>query len=421
MSLENVGLILPDGISNYGTNTLAVHLVKLGIKGFALKKFNRSFEKDGLRFDGLELYDNFSHLSELLKSAGVTKLIVISKPINDDSAAAWEKDLKQIKASNNLELNLMWCDRNPNVNENTLNALIPENVFDRVICFYKPGNRMYKHMEKYFAPENILSTDLNVWNFSDDVLSRVLPFAERENVLLYAGRFTNSKGTNTLIEAYGNGKLGRYRYSLEGGGYSFSAKSGKITGALGVIQLLIKNKDIKTKIIHDFLKVHRDYENFWESLLTDQMNVYPQYSGSDRDADRRKMSYFLTPILSGENHKAAFLWEMAPEYVFYESIEQGLPVVCSKKFAETVEINGKPIIEHDGHGCVIFESYDELEDKLVEYEKDYDANVRKMLDFWVRETEVKNGTMRKLIAEFFATKIAPNPVQRKKPMVSLFD
>lgn len=421
MSLENVGLILPDGISNYGTNTLAVHLVKLGIKGFALNKFNRSFDKEGLRFEGLELYDNFDHLSKLLTEAGITTLIVISKPINEDDAPAWARDLTLIKENNNLQLNLMWCDRNPNVNDSTLKALIPEGVFDRVICFYKPGNKMYKHMERYFDPENILSTDLNVWNFSDDVIEKVLPFSERENVLLYAGRFTNSKGTNALIDAYKNGKLGRYRYSLEGGGYSFSAKSGKITGALGVISLLIEDKDIKRKAIYDFLNVHTSYDDFWNSLSPDKMNVFPQYSGRDRDADRRKMSYFLTPILSGDNHKAAFLWELAPEYVFYESLEQGLPVVCSRKFAETVEINGKPIIEHEGHGCVIFDSYDELEDRLADYEKNYDANVKSMLEFWVRETNRKNDIMRELLIEFFQREVVPNPSQRKPRLVSLFD
>lgn len=421
MTLSHVGLILPDGISNYGTNTLAVHLVKLGIKGYALNKFNRSFDKDALRSDGLALYENFEHLSKLLKADGISKLIVISKPINEDGAEAWKRDLTSIKEANDLQLNLMWCDRNPNVKEETLNALIPEGVFDRVVCFYKPGNRMYKHMEKYFAPENILSIDLNVWNFADDVVERALPFSERENVLLYSGRFTNSKGTNTLIEAYEQGKIGRYRYSLEGGGYTFSAKSGKLTGALGVIQLLIKNKDIKTKEIHDCLAVHRSYDDFWSVLAHDKMNIFPQYSGAERDEDRRKMAYFITPILSGENHKSAFLWEMAPEYVFYESIEQGLPIVCSRKFAETVEMNGKPIIEHEGHGFIIFESYDELEDKLAEYEKTYDKNVKSMLEFWVKETVIKNETFIAKLLSFVDAEVAANPSQRKPKLVSLFD
>ena len=210
----------------------------------------------------------------------------------------------------------------------------------------------------------------------------------REKTIGYISRFQNFKGINRLIDSFEKTKLEeqKYSYIYIGNDHDLSVlnRNGKISGPIYIVSHFAKS--LKDKMPKDCFSMKSSLD---DSITSDKINIYPRYNFNEKEDVFRKVGVAICPTLARmrkKEDKESFslfpnlikikdeddkyieknkkYWINAMEYVNYEFIDYGIPVMFSRDYCLT----------YDPEMINIFPEliYDNLEDCLIYCQDNYE-------------------------------------------------
>ena len=255
--------------------------------------------------------------------------------------------------------------------------------------------------------KNTIKTDINIYNFHEDI--KPLPLSKRSKIVTTSGRPESIKALprflKNLKENISNDIFKELYFVHQGASFKYS-RSGKISGAMSIVNLLYNN-DLKNKVLDPaFNPVEKEFE-LTDKLQHNKINLFQQYNKDNTKDIWPKMLVNIYPALGkikaddGSKKEERYInrhkkyWSKAMEYVQLEMIDYGVPVLFSKEFLKTYEF-GKDLLELD----FSYEFYEDIPDILSDILKDkdkYEHIVTKQKEIMTRAQEEINNNFKELI------------------------
>lgn len=228
--------------------------------------------------------------------------------------------------------------------------------------------------------KNAIKTDINIFNFNESMIP--LKFEDRLRIVTTAGRVEAIKALPRFfrnLKSNINDNIYKDVYFIhQGARFKESLETKKISGPLGLIQLLCDG-DLKTKEINkSFNCIEKEFElsdrlehnkinmllpydkenikDIWPRLL---VNIYPVLGKIKADNGSKKEKNYI------DRHKG--YWDKSMEYAQLEMIDYGTPVLFSKEFLENYEY-GQELLDLDFY----YECYEDIPDALSKTINDKD-------------------------------------------------
>ena len=384
------------GADGAGGNTLAKQITNLESNDFHIECFcnEDNLYEMGSNRNSKRAYNNFTYfnsnqnMNDLINKDHFDICMILTSLFESDKN--YNKFIEFIKNLNCKKV-LFNIDRSKRTAKKELSNKKYLDLFDRIICI---SDEVKKYVNE-ISNTKCGIFDVNVYKFHD---IEIIKKEQRKNVISYIGRFANFKGWNTFFDWSVNEKdlFAKYSISFEGGLFAKTEKS--FSSTIGIIACLCnstKDKDIKGKKSGK-TKIHFDYSNYDKDIKERIVHLYPSYNLKEMLKRARKKKFVIFPIgYNKKIEKVKSQFEVAMEYAWLEMIDIGTPIVCTTQYANSYIINGKKLIDCDC-GLVFINDYNELNDKLNEYEKNYDTNIVKMKKFFVKNYD-SEGKFNKII------------------------
>lgn len=211
---------------------------------------------------------------------------------------------------------------------------------------------------KYFWEDytkEYLLVDINLYTLRNKELG------ERDSSIGYISRYHAIKGIVRLIRSFesSNYKESKYPYVYLGNLHNpeILKNKGIVSGVIYVVNQFAKS--IKDKTPKECYSIKSSIN---EDLINNKINIYPRYNYHEKEEAFKKVGVAICPTLAREkrkeikNHTSLFLdintekdkddkyleknkkyWPLAMEYVNYEFIDYGIPVMFSRDYCLTYD------------------------------------------------------------------------------------
>ena len=343
--MEEVVWIGHDGYDNGGSATLGIEFNKiLGIKTL----FKSKETKEGQ----ISTYKNLDDLRSLLYEIKPKIILFYLAPVKDFNEYKNFFDvIFEIQEKLETKIIAVDCTRkgdliiknDPKIQEEFSKFFTGK--FDYIWSLDGESKDYWKQYTKEY-----IVIDINLHTLTDKEINN------RENTIGYIARFQSFKGINRLIKTlektnYSNVE---HPYVYLGNDHEASTweKKQKITGPIYVVNQYSKSMKDKTPKEHYSFKT-----SVSESVTKDKINIYPRYNFYEKEEVFRKVGVAICPTLARETRKEVRsqislfsnlsleknkddkyidknkkYWPHAMEYVNYEFIDYGIPVMFSRDY-----------------------------------------------------------------------------------------
>lgn len=251
--------------------------------------------------------------------------------------------------------------------------------FDYIWSFSGESKKYWLQFTK-----NYKLIDINLYSLTNKEINN------KENNIGYIARFHAVKGINKLIKSFESTDYVhvKYPYIYIGNDHDVTVWNNKhkLGGPIYVVNQYAKT--IKDKTPKDCYSIK---SSILEEITNDKINIYPRYNFHEKEEVFRKIGIAICPTLAREtkkdvNHNISLFpsitnnkkdkqdkyieknkkyWSYSMEYVNYEFIDYGIPVMFSRDYCLT----------YDPEMINIFPEliYDNLEDCLIYCQNNYET------------------------------------------------
>ena len=333
---ERICVVVPTGLDGGGTTTLGLEYSKLGYDTYFFDINKNNSCKVDLEDTNIKFFNRTEELLTIIEN--YDRIILGLFYFKGNKAKVL--DLTEIKKNyTNKEVIYVDCYRG-NYRLKLRAEEIVDNNYDLVWCL---SDHIAEKYNELGIKTKVLDFNLYNWEDRDIVDSSLL-----DKKVITVGRVAGMKGSiNLLREAKTlceDVDTRDFYYIYEGADYSVS-KNGSYSIMMNLLEVLMKDADIKRKEPHDYLVLNKDYEEYDSKLVKDKYNFFPTYN-KDIALDRWKYcKYALMPYLGvGDNSKTSVYknpecWDRAPEYCVYELSNAGVPMFFSRDYADRIGYN----------------------------------------------------------------------------------
>ena len=347
--MKDVVWITHDENGNGGAATLGIEFNKiLGVKTL----FNAKETKVGQ----ISTYKNIEDLKSLLYEIEPKIILFFLAPVKDfndhknffDVIFEIQEKLKtKIIAVNCTRRGDFIIKNNTKVQEEFSKIFTGE--FDYIWSLSEEGREYWEQYTKEY-----IIIDINLHTLTDKEINN------RENTIGYIARFQSFKGVNRLIRSLEKTNSNvKYPYVYLGNDHDpkILENKGIVSGAIYVVNQFAKSIKDKTPKISYSMKSSAS-----ESVEKGKINIYPRYNFYEKEEVFKKVGIAICPTLARETKKEVKsqvslfsnlsiekdkddkyieknkkYWPHAMEYVNYEFIDYGIPVMFSRDYCLTYD------------------------------------------------------------------------------------
>lgn len=243
----------------------------------------------------------------------------------------------------------------------------------------------------------MINIDINSYTFGE---YKFKPLSEREKLIFTASRFGGFKQTPLFLKYFSkvvneSKFFERIPYFFYGLKYTFSGVTGKTIGEPGLISIFYG--DIKNKILLPEFSVNDGFDS--SKIVPNKLNTFTSYNEDDRKNWENYLVYIYTTMaLSKEKpdkqnqiildrYKPSFA--KAIEYVVYEAIDAGVPVLFSKGLLESA----LPELLETEYYYEYVEDIPEILEKMISNEDDYKKLYDKQRSVLLEKSQQANNSI----------------------------
>lgn len=213
--------------------------------------------------------------------------------------------------------------------------------FDEV-WHYSQSPTMYNGYGRLNLNLKMINLDINSYTFGNLDFKEL---DEREKLIFTASRFGGFKTTPSFLEnirfVLNDDELFKeYPYFFYGLKYNISKNNGKINGEPGLIISVCD--DLKTKKTKEYIEINDEFDK--NKIKPNKLNLFTTYNEGDRSEWGNYITYIYTTMAKSRREtnkttntrveKYTPCFTKSIEYVVYEAVDAGVPVLLSKPFME---------------------------------------------------------------------------------------
>ena len=339
----------------------------LGIYFHKIFKMPLYFKGTNQLIDTVTMYNTYDELYSLLKEQR-PKVIILFPDISSKVISTKHYKLgnvvNTIKSEFESKLVLIDCTRKGNnLKDQTVEGIQKLGDcfdIDEIWSINEINRERYKDICKDYK-----CLDINLY------CSENIQLTDRERTIGYPTRFVAMKGVLRLLNSMQRQST-KIPYVYLGNDHTVKAlkEKGTVGGPMQVVQMFSNYPE--NKIPKDCFSMKCSVD---EPIVEDKINIYPRYNVDDKLKVFSKIGIAVCPSLAkeySENNKKdnSYIeknkkyWYHAMEYVNYELIDYGIPVMFSRDYCNTYD---KTMIDEFPELV-----YDNLEDCLQYVQKNYD-------------------------------------------------
>lgn len=382
--MRKFAVLLGAGIDNVGADTILQQFDNflktrddVEFKKFAYhKNLYGASKKDGREMEGITLIKSFIQPDFLEEVNSCEVIFLIANP-NQKLKAECDEFVEMLKKITTKKI--MFHIGRSNL-ETKMATYIPEVQENIDICNILVGPRhpLFKHLLEIQSPDKLSQIDIDLYTFDD---RDPVKLADRNNYISYVGRITTFKGAHKLIDWYEQGLLPKdYTYNMQGADFLYNAETNQVSGGWTELYHLSNFGKDGSHNKRDCIELYNDYSNY-NNENKDKLNIFPNYKIEEMKERVRNSKYVFMPhrhnISRGKDNFYTGL-----EYATLEVIDMGTPIIFLDTFGKEFMIDNKPLIEYDCGLIFVKPDLSDIDEKIKEYEKDYDNNTLKMRKFF---------------------------------------
>lgn len=382
--MRKFAVLLGAGIDNVGADTILQQFDKflatqpdVEFKKYAYhKNLYGASKKEGRQMDGVKLIPSFTD-KDFIDDVNDSEVIFLIANPNKKLVAECNEFVEMLKEIKTKKI--MFHIGRSNL-ETKMATYIPEVQENIDICNILVGPRhpLFRHILEIQSPEKLSQIDIDLYNFDD---RDPVKLQDRNNYISYIGRITTFKGAHKLIDWYEEGLLPKgYTYNMQGADFLYNREKDNVSGGWTELYHLSNfNKD-GSHSKRDCIELYDDY-SLYNNQDPNKLNIFPNYKIEEMKERVRNSKYVIMPHRHNESRGRDNFYT-GLEYATLEVIDMGTPIIFLDTFGKEFMIDGKPLIEHDCGLIFIKPDMSDIEEKIQEYEKDYDNNTLKMRAFF---------------------------------------
>ena len=353
------------------------------------------FKGDNSHLETVNMYSNYDELYNMLEIKQPKLMIIFpnitGKPITQKTYD-FMNALYKIREKFDSKIVMLDCTRKgftyKNKTDNANKEFSDCFQFDAIWSISKADEERYKGSYKEYK-----YLDINIYQLGNKILEN------RDRTIGYVTRFVAMKGINRLLTEMTKSTYGNIPYIYLGNDHTPQSLDGK--GMRGVPMTVVsfytsfpENKHPKDCFS---MKLSLD-----DSIVDDKVNIYPRYTIDNIEQVFSKVGLAICPTLARQHSKNISTslnmpdwwnitnddntqikrddtyikrnkdwWGIAMEYVNYEFIDYGIPVMFSRDYCETYDktmIDSFPeLIYNNIEDCLVYcqDNYDNLQQYAI--------------------------------------------------------